>query len=346
MNSDVDFSPNNYNIERIGESQLQMSSLAVASGLSSRAVVTAPGVYDFTEAGVSIDFGGNPNGEIVVSKIMGDGVVGQTPDEVFENYEDAYWLIRNYGANNTLLDADITFHSDFVETNNADDYQLAHRSTISTLGWNNEGAATTASANESKVTFSGIDGFSQFVLMRDASAILPAELIDFKARLTSENLVELNWRTASEEHVSHFEIEHSLNSFDWKLLSIEAATNQASNYIKYDRNPYVGLNYYRLKTVDLDGSIDYSSIVNIRNDQGMIGVEIFPNPAADEVNVVREIGIQQSFEIMDSRGTVVQKGMLGDRSEKIVLKDLPSGVYSIAIKDGARWKVQKLIIGK
>jgi hypothetical protein len=102
---------------------------------------------------------------------------------------------------------------------------------------------------------------------------LPITLIDFTASFVedSENHVEINWKTVSEQNNDFFSIWRSLNGSDWETIkSVDGAEN-SSQLIAYqfiDRNLKVSdiMNntlYYKLSQTDFDGSTEFFHIVSV-----------------------------------------------------------------------------------
>ena len=80
---------------------------------------------------------------------------------------------------------------------------------------------------------------------------LPVELINFKAALI-ENVININWITASETNNSHFEIERSSDGIEFSRIGTIAGhgtTIEVQTYEFMDIIPQKGVNYYRLKQV-------------------------------------------------------------------------------------------------
>lgn len=93
----------------------------------------------------------------------------------------------------------------------------------------------------------------------------------------------LKWTAASEVNTSHFEIEKSLDGIEWTKQGNKTAVGgkyTQTNYSFDDEMPSVGNNYYRLKSIDFDGSSNYSSIIKIKVDKPIdeSTIKIFPNP--------------------------------------------------------------------
>jgi trimeric autotransporter adhesin len=69
---------------------------------------------------------------------------------------------------------------------------------------------------------------------------------------------------------------------DFKPLSTilgKGTTNQAQTYTDTDYYPSSGINYYRLKQVDRDGSIRYSKIISVVFDESIsFEAVLYPNP--------------------------------------------------------------------
>ena len=117
-------------------------------------------------------------------------------------------------------------------------------------------------------------------------APLPVTFLDFTGEQVKER-VRLNWRTASEQNSSHFEIERSANGREYtRIGSLIAAgnSNNIRSYEFWDETPPVGTLLYRLKQVDVDGRFSYSKVVLIRSEDPS-RVKIGPNPTDGSVTI-------------------------------------------------------------
>jgi Glycosyl hydrolase family 81 C-terminal domain/Secretion system C-terminal sorting domain len=117
---------------------------------------------------------------------------------------------------------------------------------------------------------------------------LPLTLLSFSARLTHQKTVSLNWETASEVNINRFEIEVSTDAVHWKKISEQPATglmDQVSAYHSLDNNPSYGINYYRLRSVENDGTLSYSTIQVVNNETQSGLLTIYPNPTEHLINI-------------------------------------------------------------
>jgi hypothetical protein len=92
---------------------------------------------------------------------------------------------------------------------------------------------------------------------------LPIELILFKLTVV-DNDVNLNWTTASEFNNNYFKIERSLNAINWEPIGMVPGVGNSTTekyYSFIDHNLSPNLYYYRLRQVDINGDIHYSSII-------------------------------------------------------------------------------------
>jgi hypothetical protein len=108
---------------------------------------------------------------------------------------------------------------------------------------------------------------------------LPLHLISFNASLIN-NTAKLVWNTASEVNVKEYSIEKSNDGTNYSSIAKVAAKNLSSASYEYvDANVIAGVNYYRLKMIDVDGSFTYSSIVTVNNKLIVASLSVYPNPA-------------------------------------------------------------------
>ncbi len=97
-------------------------------------------------------------------------------------------------------------------------------------------------------------------------SIIPVELTSFAAS-NDRNNVTLNWATATEVNNSGFQIERKLNGTnEWTNLSFvsgKGTSTERNNYSYMDKGLTVGKYSYRLKQVDLDGTFEYSPVIEV-----------------------------------------------------------------------------------
>ena len=99
--------------------------------------------------------------------------------------------------------------------------------------------------------------------------------------------VLLNWRTSQEINSKNFDVQFSKNGIDWTSIGIVAAagfSNTTKSYSFVHTAPVNGINYYRLKQVDIDAFFEYSP-TRIVNFNTKATITIFPNPTTDKVYI-------------------------------------------------------------
>lgn len=118
-------------------------------------------------------------------------------------------------------------------------------------------------AFEFKVTNSlGLDGLDT-VFIYNGEKVLPVNLTEFNAQKANDGVL-LQWVTATELNSAQFEVEKSREGISFTQMGIVAATNETlAKYNFTDVNPEEGINFYRLKMIDKDGSYEYSKIISI-----------------------------------------------------------------------------------
>ncbi|MBK8686647.1 MAG: T9SS type A sorting domain-containing protein [Bacteroidetes bacterium] len=126
---------------------------------------------------------------------------------------------------------------------------------------------------------------------------------------------------------ARFDIERSRDeslSFE-KIGSVSAAAypDIENHYSFLDPAPWPGINYYRLKQVDLDGKWTYSKTISIDNSRDELIV--FPNPANNQIWIGRQ-SKASAFLITNTAGQTLKSGTTkGD--EYLDIQELPAGIY-------------------
>jgi choice-of-anchor B domain-containing protein len=172
----------------------------------------------------------------------------------------------------------------------------------------------------------------------------PVELIDFQG-FTEKEKIKLTWKTATEINVKAFEIEKLLpkNGLeDWQIIATTKANNAPSDYISFDKNPKIGTNYYRLKTVDNDGGFDYSKVISVEFLNTKPSVFLYPNPSKNRLFLSNNSFVDnQTVLILDIMGKVVMRSTIGQGRTGFDIENLSNGEYFLKVDDTASLKFTK-----
>lgn len=174
------------------------------------------------------------------------------------------------------------------------------------------------------------------------STILPISLTSFNATNTTGK-VSLTWTTATELNNANFVVERSSNAISFSSIATVAAVGIGANsYATIDANPLSGVSFYRLKSVDKDGAITYSSILKVNFDASN-SISVFPTPAASilNLNVASASLIGTSASLVDIGGRIVKTFIINSASEHLDVSNLVSSVYFIRLIDGTCVKIVK-----
>jgi len=118
---------------------------------------------------------------------------------------------------------------------------------------------------------------------RYGQTILPVEQLALEA-FPVGNEVLLRWTTQGEKGTMTFEVERSTDGVAFEALHQEPAaimSNERLEYTYTDTEPWVGKSFYRVKLYNLDGSIDYSNIVEASvSILQRLDANIYPNPSS------------------------------------------------------------------
>jgi len=185
------------------------------------------------------------------------------------------------------------------------------------------------------------------------STSLPIEMLFFDGENEGDyNL--LSWKTSTEQNSDYFEVQRGSNGTDFvRIGQVEAAGNslQVRSYGFQDNQPIIGMGYYRLKMVDIDGSFTYSNVVAIaitlRDD-----IAVFPVPALSELNVVYDAAStgEITVNIVDALGKVlmtnVENTVQGFNQFQYDISQLSVGAYFINVIDGNEAPIVRPFIRK
>jgi hypothetical protein len=176
-------------------------------------------------------------------------------------------------------------------------------------------------------TTTGTIGFPTMHIVMNVTGdeIIPVELTSFTASANA-NQVVLNWATATETNNSGFEVQRAV---DGEYLTIAfvsgyGTTTEAQQYSYTDKNVQVGTYSYRLKQVDLDGTFEYSNVVEVEvlPPAEFSLAQNFPNPFNPSTKINYSLAV-------DSKVTLTVYNLLGEAVSTLVNNNVTAGTHSV-----------------
>ncbi|MBL7700484.1 MAG: hypothetical protein JNK79_20125 [Chitinophagaceae bacterium] len=178
--------------------------------------------------------------------------------------------------------------------------------------WTNRGGTATGNVTTTgSISSPAQSSFGAFVV-GSLNFSLPLSFMGVTAkRKNSFSLVE--WNTAEEYNVNHFEVErkdNNNNSFT-KITEVPAHNSFSNHYEIEDHLPLEGTAYYRIKSVDRDGKYQYSKIVAV-SDKSSGSMAVINNPARNDIYI--SVGSAPKgnyvYQLTDGSGKIVQAGQV------------------------------------
>jgi hypothetical protein len=182
-------------------------------------------------------------------------------------------------------------------------------------------------------------------------AAVPVTLLSFNASLTSNRAVQLQWKTSNEINNKMFVVEKSNDGVSFSsLTSVDAKNGSINTYSILDAQPFDGINYYRLKQVDKNGSFKYSNIVSVNLKKSDINAfNVYPNPVKDllTLNINSTTTTKATVTITDISGRMINQQTIdlvkGNQSSTINLTNIKQGNYQITLIWDNERITQKLV---
>lgn len=184
------------------------------------------------------------------------------------------------------------------------------------------------------------------------NAALPIGLSYFTATKKT-NSVYLLWQTETEKNNDFFTIEKSINGADWVSVGKvkgSGTVSKTQNYSFTDNSAEAGINYYRLRQTDFDGTFTFSPIVYVvSSTAGLLCSNIFPNPATDAFmfQVNSDANGIADYVILDDVGKIIRDGSIdyytGNTEITLPAESLKAGFYVIELTFNQTTKVYRKV---
>ncbi len=198
-------------------------------------------------------------------------------------------------------------------------------------------------------------------ILKDAQYV-PVEFTTFSAEQNEESIT-LNWETATETNNKGFAVEKKSSFAEtnggWDEIGFvegNGTTSETHKYYFTDSSPLFGVQEYRLKQIDFDGSFDYSKTVKV-DFNAPLTFELeqnHPNPfnPSTQISYSLPFGGEVNLTVYDMLGnsvaTLVDGFKAAGKYNVEFKRDdrLASGIYIYTLKVGSFFESKKMMLLK
>jgi len=209
-------------------------------------------------------------------------------------------------------------------------------------------ACLTFASNTALPTISGLDANSNYLIFLSAientkatfnmvlnGTALPLKLSSFTGNVQPE-YNNLNWIADQIVNVNKIAIERSENGIDFNeigLIEGVAVYNKNGNF--KDFKPSI-TSYYRLKTINNDGSVEYSKTIILKRTEKVL-FTLSPNPARNytEIQIASDVKGKYNLMMYNVNGQLVYNNNItvnsGLNTQRINTSTFAKGIYRIVL---------------
>ena len=178
------------------------------------------------------------------------------------------------------------------------------------------------------------------IVFQKSTIILPLKFVSIKASLKNKD-IQVEWAVAQETGVQKYEVERSADGISFgKVGEVAAKGNSTSeNYNWLDAHPTTGNNFYRVRSIDIDGKFLFSKIVVVKISTGNSAFKIFPNPVtSQQINIHADEMAKGQYQVLlvNQQGQQIMQRIInhaGGFFKQVIRPDamLPAGIYYLRI---------------
>ena len=180
-----------------------------------------------------------------------------------------------------------------------------------------------------------------------SASSLPVTFQSFFVNRKGAN-IQLTWVTSEEVNNRYYTIEKSTDARSWKEIAIvlgAGTTTLTSSYNYTDKNVTDAVVYYRIRQTDMNGSIHYSSIRTIRNENQSACNIYASSRQTITVDLNSDVKENVTIQVVNMNGQVIKRQNFNQASYRLTLNtpNLTPGVYAVQVSDGSGWKEVKKV---
>ncbi len=204
-----------------------------------------------------------------------------------------------------------------------------------------------------KIVVAATHGRGMWSALATSAVGIPLPVNNFKLTATpTGNEVNLNWTFSTARDVIHFELQRSENASDYTTIYTTDGGAAKNSYSTTDPRSVDGWRYYRVKSTDAYGLVQYSNIVSVPpGGNGDVAIsQIYPNPMAGNTayfSTVLTNAADVQIRIYDAMARLVwsqnSKAPVGKNVTPLQIGALRPGNYLVLITAGSHKSTQVVV---
>ncbi len=219
--------------------------------------------------------------------------------------------------------------------------------------WVNTGGTATGDVSTTgSVTSNAITTFSPFTLAY-VSFPIPLKLLSFTGWRRS-GTTYLHWVTENEQDVDRFAIQRSFDGISFSAIGSVNARNRGIRELYNFEDPatFTGIAYYRLSSIDLDGTFSYSPVIAVSESSNDLSTFTVLNPVRSAITVFNRTGTggMYDYRLYNSGGQMILKGRISLSSNAAAMirlpLQIPFGLYSLELLNDKTRFIQQVLVEK
>ncbi len=180
------------------------------------------------------------------------------------------------------------------------------------------------------------------IVFQAAQSSLPLTITNVKAYTKKEGIA-VEWNVDNETGMKSYQVEKSADGTTGFVPSsvIKANNNRRpNNYSWLDGQPLAGYNHYRVKSMNINGQMQYSKVVKVWEGDSKSGISVYPNPSSNGIIHLlfnNQVAGKYAIRLINKWGQVVyskqiQHANIARSSEDIAIDQYTAhGVYRLEV---------------
>jgi len=216
---------------------------------------------------------------------------------------------------------------------------MANSSLLATMEDKFTGVKTAISlAQNTKVNFnvtsdSSSSASNRFRLVFKQPTILPVTFSNVNAYRLGDD-IKVQWTVQNETHIREYQVEKSVDGRNFVKINTTATVDNGASFKVYDFldvHTVTGDNFYRIRSIGVNGSSSLSQVVKVNIDAVQPGFTVFPNPVTNNTILLQTKGISPglyNIELTSSNGQLILNSQFALNESTATHSIKPTGIIA------------------